>query len=180
MDLAIAVQTADCVPILIVDPRTGAVAAAHAGWRGLAARVPEGCVSALARQFGSRAADLIAAIGPAIGACCYQVGVEVRESFRASFPVGEWTRWFHDVPIATAANPPMPRIEIGRAARSDRWYLDTWTAAREQLEAAGLSKSQIYSADLCTASHPAVFCSYRRDGAPAGRMAAAIAPGRIR
>ena len=82
--VAIAIQTADCVPILIADRRTGAVAAAHAGWRGLAAGVPRVAVDALVREFGSRPADLIAAAGPSIGACCYEVGEDVRRAFRGS------------------------------------------------------------------------------------------------
>ena len=79
--VALAIQTADCVPILIVDRRTGAVAAAHAGWRGLAAGVPRIAVDTLVRELGSRPADLIAAAGPSIGACCYEVGSDVRERF---------------------------------------------------------------------------------------------------
>src|SRR5262245_47139781 len=71
--VAIAIQTADCVPILIADKRTGAVAAAHAGWRGLAARVPMVAVDALAREFRSRREDLIAAVGPSISAARYEV-----------------------------------------------------------------------------------------------------------
>src|SRR5437764_6195958 len=79
--IAVAIQVADCVPILIADRVTGAVAAAHAGWRGLAAGVPGVTVEALVREFGSRPDDLIAAAGPSIGACCYEVGPEVRRRF---------------------------------------------------------------------------------------------------
>jgi YfiH family protein len=77
----IAVKTADCVPILLVDERLRAVAAVHAGWRGTAARIVEHAVATMRRAFGSEPADLHAAIGPAIGACCYEVGPEVREQF---------------------------------------------------------------------------------------------------
>ncbi len=77
----VAVKTADCVPLLLVDPRHGAVAAVHAGWRGTAAGMAQRAVAALGAQFGSRAGDLHAAIGPAIGKCCYEVGAEVASQF---------------------------------------------------------------------------------------------------
>ena len=173
-DLALAVQTADCLPILFADPRTGAVAAAHAGWRGLAARVPEVAVGALARQFGAHPSDLIAAIGPAIGACCYEVGVDVREACRAAgFGDRELDRWFFDEPQPTAVNPSMPSVVSGRRS-PNHWFFDGWAAAQHQLERAGMTPDRIHVAGLCTASHPDLFCSYRRDGSPAGRMAGAI------
>ncbi len=79
----LSIQTADCVPLLIADRRTGAVAAAHAGWRGLAARVPAVAVQALGKEFGSRPEDLVAAIGPSISGPRYEVGAEVRAAIRA-------------------------------------------------------------------------------------------------
>jgi YfiH family protein len=143
--------------LLIADKRTGAVAAAHAGWRGLAAQVPIETVTALTRAFGSRAEDLLAAVGPAIGPCCYEVGDDVREAMARVF-AGRDTSWF----------------TAGRS--SGKWMFDTWASARAQLEAAGLPPNQVFEAGLCTASHPEAFCSYRRDGPPAGRIAAAIRP----
>src|SRR5262245_3190394 len=104
--VAIAVQTADCIPMLLADRRTGAVAAAHAGWRGLAARVPETAVAALATTCGARAADLVVVLGPSIGACCYEVGVAVREAFAgAGFSAAQIDRWFSSQPIPSAGNP---------------------------------------------------------------------------
>src|SRR5439155_7819585 len=92
--VAIAIQTADCVPILIADRRTGAVAAAHAGWRGLAARVPQRAVEALGREFGSRPADLVAAIGPSISAPRYEVGRDVWTRFEQSgWNTEDMSRW---------------------------------------------------------------------------------------
>jgi polyphenol oxidase len=171
--LAIAVQTADCLPILLADPRSGAVAAAHAGWRGLAARVPEAVVSALGREYGSQASDLIVAIGPAIGPCCYEVGSDVRDALaRAGFDDRELARCFFDRPQATTINPSMSSLSSTR--RADRWFFDSLAVARRQLERAGVAPDRIHATGLCTASHPDVFCSYRRDGRPAGRMAAAI------
>jgi YfiH family protein len=170
-DVGAAVQAADCVPLLLADRRTGAVAAAHAGWRGLAARVPARAVAALGEVYGSRPANLMAAIGPSIGACCYEVGGDVRDRFAAAgFAASDRSRWFLAAPAPTVSNRSMPSI----SARPDHWFFDAWAAARNQLEAAGLAGSAIFAAALCTASHPGIFCSYRRDGSGAGRMAGAI------
>jgi YfiH family protein len=83
-DVALAVRAADCVPLLIGDPRTGAVAAVHAGWRGTAAGAAAAAVDALTREFSARPRDLVAAIGPSIGACCYEVGAELKDAFLAA------------------------------------------------------------------------------------------------
>jgi YfiH family protein len=172
-DLAMAVQTADCLPILLADPRTGAIAAAHAGWRGLAARVPEVVVSALEQEFGTRAGDVIVAIGPAIGPCCYEVGADVRDAIaRAGFDDRELARCFFDDSQPTMINPSMPSLSSTR--RADHWFFDGLAVARRQLERAGVTPDRIHATGLCTASHPDLFCSYRRDGRPAGRMAGAI------
>jgi hypothetical protein len=156
---AVAIQTADCVPLLIADRVIGAVAAAHAGWRGLAAGVPGAAVAALAREFGSRPADLVAAIGPCISSPSYEVGDDVWERFSATgFSDAERARWFDE------------------SASERHRQFDGWQAACDQLEAAGVPAGQIHLAALCTATYPDLFCSYRRDGKGAGRMAAAIRP----
>jgi YfiH family protein len=171
--LGLAVQAADCVPLLIADERTAAVAAAHAGWRGMAAGVPSAAVTALTREFGSRPSDLIAAIGPSIGACCYEVGIEVRDRFEAAgFGPGRIARWFCAEPRPSSRNPSMPGIP--RPLRSSRWFFDGWSAVRDQLEQAGVPAARIFVAELCTASHPDTLCSYRREGSAAARMAGAI------
>ncbi|MCX6627533.1 MAG: peptidoglycan editing factor PgeF [Candidatus Solibacter sp.] len=77
----VAVKTADCIPVLLVDERSRAVAAVHAGWRGTAARIAAGAVAAMGRRFGTRPEDVHAAIGPGIGKCCYEVGAEVAAQF---------------------------------------------------------------------------------------------------
>jgi YfiH family protein len=154
---ALAIQTADCVPVLIADRVTGAVAAAHAGWRGLAAGVPGVTVAALAREFGSAPADLIAAIGPSISAERYEVGQDVRSRFlTAGFSAEEIGRWFQP------------------GVRPEHWLFDGAGSTHDQLEAAGLPPGSIHSSGLCTATYLDLFCSYRRDGAGAGRIAAAI------
>jgi len=155
--VVVAIQTADCVPLLIADCRTGSVAAAHAGWRGLGAHVPQVAVAVLEREFGSRVENLIAAIGPSISAARYEVGADVRSRFEQAGSTDEQiARWFT------------------KAARPTHWQFDGWCAAFDQLAAAGVPAAQIHTASLCTASHPAVLCSYRRDGKAAGRIAAAI------
>ena len=175
---ALAIQTADCVPLLVADRRTGAVAAAHAGWRGLAARVPELTVARLAREFDSHPADLVAAIGPSISSCCYEVGADVRDMFASGgFLERDLDRWFFSGPRSSARNPSMSGLH---APRPQHWFFDGWGAARHQLEAAGVPPEQIGVAELCSASHPEWLCSYRRDGKAAGRMAAAIRPRQTR
>lgn len=156
---AVAIQTADCVPILFADRRTGAAAAAHAGWRGLAARVPAAATKALATRFGSRPEDLVVAIGPAICGSRYEVGVDVWNRFRdARFPPPDYDRWF------------------APGDRPEHWWFDGARCACDQLIAAGVPDADIHVSTLCTAEHPDLLCSYRRDGKAAGRMAAAIRP----
>ena len=149
VDTAVAVQAADCVPLLFFDASTGAVAAAHAGWRGTAAGVVRTATRAMADHFSTRAENLIVAIGPSIGPCCYQVGDELLGAFG---PGGR--RWFY---------------QLGGV-----WMLNLWNANRDQLVEAGVRSGNIHVADLCTAMHPDLFDSYRRDGKDAGRLAAAI------
>ena len=172
-ELALAVQAADCVPLLVVDARTGAAAAAHAGWRGLAAGVPARTLEALSRTYGSRAGDLIVAGGPSIGACCYEVGADVRASFAAAFG-RECERWFlTERPAGRHAAVP---AAAGRRPDAARWFFDGWCAVADQWRACGVPAERIFLPRLCTAGHPGVLCSYRRDGAPAGRLAGVIRP----
>jgi YfiH family protein len=139
------IKTADCLPILLVDPRRRAVAAAHAGWRGTVAGVAAAAVKALVGD-GSRPGDLLAALGPGIGPCCYEVGNEVRAAFG-----DEGGAFFR----------PGPR---------GRDHLDVRAANREQLLRSGLVPERIDSIDHCTFCAPALYHSYRRDGAHSGRM----------
>lgn len=170
--LALAVQAADCVPLLLADRVTGAVAAAHAGWRGLAAGVPRIAVEALVERFATRVQDVIAVCGPSIGACCYEVGPDVRHAFREGFDATSVDRWFLDRPLILSANPSLKTLPA--TLRSGHAYFDGWACVRDQLLAAGLESQAIFQPGLCTASHPGTLCSYRRDGAPAGRLIGAI------
>jgi hypothetical protein len=172
-DVALAVQVADCVPLLLADIDGVAVGAVHAGWRGLAAGALRAAVESLVEQFGCRSHRLVAAVGPSIGACCYEVGPDVRDRFvGAGVPADVLHTWFVQEPRPSAANPPFKNL--GDRARSGHWFFDGWAAARAQLVEAGLDPRHIHVAALCTASHPTTACSYRRDGFGAGRLAAAI------
>ncbi|HET7220345.1 MAG TPA: peptidoglycan editing factor PgeF [Vicinamibacterales bacterium] len=160
---AAVVCVADCVPILLSDETGQAVAAIHAGWRGTVQRAAIEGVAALQARYGIRPERLIAAIGPCIGPCCYEVGESVVEGFRAA--------GHHAAMIAQWFSP----------RGGGKFYLDLWQATRDQLEGAGLPPSSIHIAELCTKTHAEVLHSYRIDGARAGRMAAVIrASGRVR
>jgi polyphenol oxidase len=161
--VGIAVRVADCVPLLIADRARGVVAAVHAGWRGTAARVAVAAVDALTREFGSRPADLVAAIGPSIGACCYEVGSELVDAFAAAGHERYLIdRWF--------AAPPPPRGSHERSTLR----LDVAGSNRDQLVLAGVPDEQIHLSGLCTAMHLDVFTSYRAEKDQAGRLVAAI------
>ncbi len=151
--VALSVRAADCVPILLADRRRGAVAAVHAGWKGTAAGAVMVAVRALTSEFGTHPADVVAAVGPSIGACCYEVGTDLAGHFSAH---PDASRWF---------------------SRHEKPQLDLWRATRDQLERAGVPASQIHVSALCTFDHPELFHSYRRDGKRAGRLVAAIRSG---
>lgn len=154
--VAVSVRAADCVPILLADQRTGAVSAIHAGWKGTAAGAAIVAVQSLTSRYGAKPDDMIAAIGPSIGPCCYEVGPDLAVHFSAH---PESSTWF---------------------TRDARPHLDLWRATCDQLARAGVPPLQIHLCALCTFDHPALFHSYRRDGTNAGRLVAAIrsAPGR--
>lgn len=143
--LLLGIETADCLPLLLVDPRRRCVAAAHAGWRGTAAGVARLAVEALVAQ-GSRTSDLVAALGPAIGPCCCEVGEELREAFADE---------------ADFVLRPGPR---------GRPHLDLRRANTRQLLRAGLGERSLHQLDECTRCYADRYHSYRREGRGAGRM----------
>jgi len=162
--VAIAVRAADCVPLLIADPVTGAVSAVHAGWRGTAAGVPVAAVETMGERFGCRPSDLIVAVGPCIGGCCYEVGSDLVDAYAAAGHERYLIdRWF----IAR----PEPRGSRERP----RLHLDLVAANRDQLILAGVPEAQIHASGLCTAMHLDVLTSYRAERAAAGRLAGVIA-----
>lgn len=143
-----AIRTADCLPILIVDPKTRAVAAVHAGWRGVVAEIAPKTVEAMRVEFGSRPQDLEIAIGPGIGVCCFEVGPEVAIQFRAFFP---------------------ERSDLSGHAKVD--LIET---VIRQLGRNGVTRGQIDTLGLCSHCKNQLFESYRRDREKAGRMVTAV------
>ena len=173
--VAVAVRAADCVPLLLADSRIGAVAAVHAGWRGTAAGAATAAVHALAREFGTNPDDLVAAIGPSIGACCYEVGTELVDAFAAAgHPRHLVDRWF----MVRDSGSGVRDSGFGiRDPRSRRVYLDVAGANRDQLMLAGLRDEHIFGCGLCTAMHLDVLTSYRAEKEKAGRIAGIIRSG---
>lgn len=145
---SIGIRTADCVPILLVDCRTRAVAAVHAGWRGAAGAIVTHTIEKMVSDFGTNPADLYAAMGPCIRACCYKVSPDVAEQFAPLFP------------------------ECKQAVGTPT--VDLPEANRRQMQAAGVQSERIFDARLCTMCETAQFFSYRREPENPGRMLASI------
>jgi len=172
--VALCVKVADCVPILLADARGGSVAAVHAGWRGTARGAARSAVEALGADFGTAPADVIAAIGPSIGPCCYRVGQDVRAAFEAEGTGdGSLDRWFSAAPTVKARHG-VPGSDPSASGRGPAVFLDTWLANADQLRAAGIPTAQIHVSRVCTSCHRDVFHSYRVDGERAGRMLGVI------
>jgi YfiH family protein len=173
--LLLAVQTADCVPILLVDPKRRAISAIHAGWRGTLARIAEKAVGRMRMQFNSNPEHLLAALGPAIGPCCYEVGPELVTRFTSQF--AEAADWFDEPRTGEEPNPLqwMNMAPPGHQPPPKNVHLDLRKALRAQLLAAGLRDANIFSSDLCTACRPDLFFSYRKQGPHSGRLLSAIA-----
>ena len=143
--LVLGIQTADCLPVLLADPRRGLAAAAHAGWRGTAAGVTRQAVLALVAR-GSQSRDLVVALGPGIGPCCYEVGEELREAFG---PTGG---------------------DFFRPGPNGKPHLDVRAANVRQLLDAGLRAEAIHHLPDCTHCRADLYHSYRREGHGSGRM----------
>lgn len=150
--VAACVSVADCVPILLADPESGAVAAVHAGWRGTLARVAAAAVDALEREAGAPPARLLAAIGPSIGPCCYEVSDDVARQFA--------DRWSAAAPAAGAGRP----------------HVDLWAANGAVLAEAGVDPRRTHLLGRCTSCERELFFSHRRDAGRTGRQMAFIAP----
>jgi len=173
--LLLAIQTADCVPILLVDPKKRAVAAIHAGWRGTLARITEKAVGRMHYEYGSRPANLLAAIGPSIGPCCYEVAADFVSKFTAQFV--DAAGYFDEPRSGEEPNPLqwLNRMPPGHQPPAKGVHLDLRKANRSQLLAAGLRPANIFVCDLCTACRRDLFFSYRKEGPLSGRLMSVVA-----
>jgi YfiH family protein len=172
--LLLSVQTADCVPILLVDPQKRAIAAVHAGWRGTLARIVVKAIGQMQMQFKSNPADLLAAIGPSIGGCCYEVGTEVATQFHSQF--AEAPEWFDEFRTGDEPNPVqwLNMMPPGHQPPPKNVLLDLRKANRAQLLGAGLRAPNIFVSDLCTACRRDLLFSYRKEGPASGRLMSVI------
>jgi len=146
--IALAVRTADCLPVLMADTRNRVVAAVHAGWRGTILEIVPKTVQAMADHFGTLPGDLAIAVGPGIGSCCFEVGPEVASQFSPFFPE--------------------------RCDLNTRTKVDLVETNLRLLRRNGGSVGQIATTDLCSCCRTDLFDSYRRDHESAGRMVSII------
>lgn len=145
---------ADCTPILLVDPVEKAIGLAHGGWKGTVASIGSKTVAEMQKEYGCKPENMFAAIGPSIGPCCYEVGIEVVEKFKASFP-GFWS-------------------QLVEAKANGKYNLNLWEANRLQLAEAGILPDRIDVAGVCTSCNNRQFFSYRADKGKTGRIAALL------
>jgi len=173
--LVLAIQTADCLPVIVVDTKRRAVGVFHAGWRGTVKRIVEKGVGEMMRCFGSCPRDLKAAIGPGIQACCYEVGDEVRTKFQSQF--GYADHLFREVKESDPVREKYPLLFLtarapGHGELPPKIFLDLVEANRQQLIAAGVPKKNIEASPLCTNCHPELLFSHRAEKGKTGRMMA--------
>ncbi len=174
-NLLLTVQTADCVPILLVDPKKRAIAAIHAGWRGTLVRIAAKTIGAMQMHFGTNPRDLLAAIGPSIGPCCYEVGTEVATQFLSQFP--DAPTYFDEFRTGDEPNPIqwLNMMPPGHQPPPKGVLLDLRKANRSQLLVAGLRPQNIHTINLCTACRHDLLFSYRKQGPASGRLMSVIA-----
>jgi polyphenol oxidase len=175
--LLLSVLTADCLPIILVDTKRHAVGVFHAGWRGTIQRIVEKGVGEMRRHFGSRPADLKAAVGPGIRGCCYQVGQEVRDKFDSQFEYAK--ELFRETKETNEIHERYPLLFLtsrapGHSQLPKQIFLDLAEANRRQLIAAGVPSRNISDIGLCTSCHLDQFFSHRSENGKTGRMTAVV------
>ena len=171
--LLLAVQTADCLPIILVDRKRRAVGVFHAGWRGTVKRIVEKGVGEMRKHFGSDPRNLVAAIGPGVQGCCYEVGEEVRTKFEAQFAYA--SSLFREVKESDPVREKYPMLFLtarapGHSELPVKLFLDLVEANRRQLLDAGLLAKNIDTAAPCTACHTELLFSFRAEKGVTGRL----------
>lgn len=171
--LLLAIQAADCLPVIVADTKHHAVGVFHAGWRGTVKRIVEKGVGEMIRHFGSRPRDLRAVIGAGIQGCCYEVGEEVRTKFESQFEYA--ASLFREVKESDPVREKYPLLFLtarapGHGELPPKLFLDLVEANRQQLIAAGVPRKNIESSPLCTNCHPELLFSYRAEKGKTGRM----------
>jgi polyphenol oxidase len=174
-NLLLAIQTADCLPVILVDTKRRVVGVFHAGWRGTVKRIVEKGVGEMIRCFGSKPRDLRAAIGPGVRGCCYEVGEEVRSKFESQFSYAK--NLFHEVKESDPVREKYPLLFLtarapGHSDLPKKIFLDLAEANRRQLLSAGVLAKNIESSTLCTNCHIDLLFSYRAERGKTGRMMA--------
>ena len=174
--LVLAVQTADCLPIILADRKRRAVGVFHAGWRGTVKRIVEKGVGEMRKHFGSEPRDLVAAIGPGVQGCCYEVGEEVRTKFEAQFAYA--SSLFCEVKESDPVREKYPLLFLtarapGHSELPVKLFLDLVEANRRQLLDAGVMAKNVEGVGPCTACHTELLFSFRAEKGVTGRLMAA-------
>ncbi len=176
-DLLVGIQTADCLPVILVDPKRRAVGVFHAGWRGTLKRIVEKGVGEMRRRFDSRPWDLRAIIGPGIHGCCYEVGEELREQFESQF--GYAAKLFHEVEGSDPVREKYPMLFLtarapGHGVLPKKIFLDLAEANHQQLLAVGVLRKNIEATMPCTHCRTDLLFSHRAEKGSTGRMLAVV------
>lgn len=175
--IALGVQTADCFPVLLIDKKHKAVGAFHAGWRGTIQRIAEKGLGVMRHEFGTTPDDVVAAIGPGIQGCCYEVGEELKANFESQFDYAN--ELFRDSQESDPVREKYPMLFMNQRAPGHgdmciKTFLDLREANRRQLTAAGVPEKNIIGLKDCTSCDPKRFFSYRADRGNTGRMMAVV------
>jgi polyphenol oxidase len=171
--LLLAIQTADCLPVIVIDAKQRAVGVFHAGWRGTVKRIVEKGVGEMRRWFDSKPRDLVATIGPGVHNCCYMVGEEVRENFQSQFAYAG--SLFHEVKESDPVREKYPLLFLtarapGHSKLPSNIFLNLVEANRRQLLDAGVIAKNIDASPLCTSCHTDLLFSYRAENGITGRL----------
>jgi polyphenol oxidase len=175
--IVLGIQTADCLPIILVDTKRQAVGVFHAGWRGTVKRIVEKGVGEMRRWFGTMPGNIKAAIGPGIHNCCYDVGPEVRATFESQFAYAD--HLFHEVEESDPVREKYPMLFLtarapGHSELPKKIFLNLVEANRRQLIDVGVPRKNIGASPLCTVCNPDLLFSYRAEKGVTGRMMAAV------